>query len=482
MMEKRINEIKKKSVSGVLITSIVQGFSLIGGFILSILLSPEIFGVFAVVAATAAFLSYFSDIGLAAALIQKEKNVTDKDLATTFTIQQILVIILATTTFFLSSYIGEIKGFSSESLWLFRAIVIAFFLSSLKTIPSVLLERELNFSKLVVPQIVEVIVFNIVVVLLAFQGWGIAMFTIAVLLRGLSGLIAIYIVKPWIPKIAIHKESAKKLISFGVPFQLNSLLALVKDNLFIMFLPLILPFSQIGYIGWAKKYSEVPLRLIMDNIVRVTFPAYSRLQKYPDKLSKGVNKTLFILMLFIIPMSIGMVFMIKPLIMLIPKYIKWEPALPSFYLFLVASAVAGVSTPLINALNAIGKIKTSLKFMVFWTVFMWVVAPILVSSAVGFNGVAMTSAIMSLATIAVVYVVKKQIKIDFLDQIIPAGIASLIMAGFMLVTSNLFTDSLPALFLFGLISFAVYLSSLLLLFKTKVVNEIQYIISTLRSK
>ena len=47
-------------------------------------------GLFAIVAESIAILGYFSDIGLASALIQRKEKIEDKDLQTTFTIQQML--------------------------------------------------------------------------------------------------------------------------------------------------------------------------------------------------------------------------------------------------------------------------------------------------------------------------------------------------------------------------------------------------------
>src|SRR3989344_2685552 len=108
-------------------------------------------------------------------------------------------------------------------------------MSSLKTIPSVLLERRLDFNKLVVPQILETIVFNAVAVYFAYRGLGIGSFTFAVLARGIVGVVALYSVEPWMPRFAFEKQSAKQLLSFGIPFQLNSFLALLKDDLFTLF-------------------------------------------------------------------------------------------------------------------------------------------------------------------------------------------------------------------------------------------------------
>ena len=174
---------------------------------------------------------------------------------------------------------------------------------------SVLLERRLAFDRLVIPQIVETLGFYTVAVYLAWKGEGITSFTWAVLVRGVLGLVTMYIVEPWVPALVFSRQSAKKLMSFGLPFQMNSFLALLKDDLLTLFLGRVLPFAEVGYIGWAKKWAEVPLRLIMDSVVRVTFPTYSRLQHDKALLVKAIDKTIFGLAGAILPISSGLLFL-----------------------------------------------------------------------------------------------------------------------------------------------------------------------------
>ena len=127
-----------------------------------------------VVTAVIAFLTYFSDVGLAAALIQKKENISEEDLRTTFTIQQGLVISISLIALISSSFVKDFYKLDSDGVFLFQALVISFFLSSLKTIPSIILERELKFEKLVIPQIAETLVFNVIAVFMAMQGFGVA--------------------------------------------------------------------------------------------------------------------------------------------------------------------------------------------------------------------------------------------------------------------------------------------------------------------
>lgn len=415
--DQEVQSIKKKSVIGVMAltsrTFILQIIAFVSTILLTIFLTPDVFGVFYLVSAFISFLSYFSDIGLAAALIQKKEKLTSDDLATTFTIQQILVLTISIAALVFSKYVGNFYGLDFSGVWLIRALVISFFLSSLKTIPSILLERRLEFNKLVVPQIAETLGFYVVAVILAAKGYGVSSFIWAVLIRAVVGLMGIYLVSPWRISIGMSIPVARRLMRFGIPFQFNSFLALLKDDLLTIVLGRMLSLTEIGYIGWAKKWAEVPLRLIMDSVIRVTFPMYARLQHSTETLKKAIDNTLFALSAVLLPISVGLLFFVEPAIFLIPKYGKWEPALASFYLFVVTAAIAAFSTTLTNALNAIGKIKQTLQLMIMWTILGWVLTLLFVH-LFGFIGVSLALFVISGTVGIVVMLVRRYVNISII--------------------------------------------------------------------
>lgn len=484
MQEVDIASIKQKSIRGIIAltsrTFFIQVINFTANFLLTIFLAPSVFGVFFIVSAIIAFLSYFSDIGLAAALIQKKEDITKDDLKTTFTIQQILVLSLVAMAILFSGQLGEFYNLGPDGVFLFQALALSFFLSSLKTIPSIILERELNFTKLVIPQLVETIFFNVTVVFLAINEFGISSFSFAVLVRGVSGLITIYLISPWRINVGFSKESAKKLLTFGVPFQLNSLLALVKDDLFIAFLGKILPLSQIGYIGFAQKWALMPLRLVMDNVIRITFPSFSRLQNEKEILSKAIEKSIFAASFLIFPSLVGLVVLSPYFIELIPRYSKWEPALLSLLFFSINAALSSVSTPLTNALNAIGKIKITLYLMVFWTLSTWVLTPILIVF-LGFNGVAIASAIISLSVVLVIYITRKYIQFNVSNAIFYPISASIFMGVVIYFISSLISVNLIGLLLVIAIGAVVYFFTVYLIGKERLRSDLLLIRNHLRT-
>ncbi len=449
-----LTQVKHRSLTGVLSltsrTFLIQIISFVATFLLTVFLSPEDYGTFFLVSAVVNFLTYFSDIGLAAALIQKKEKIERSDLVTTFTIQQSMVITLLVLLLFATPYIRINFNLSSAAVYLMWSLGLSLFLSSLKTIPSTLLERELKFNKLVIPQILETLAFNIAAVYFAWRGFGITTFTIAVLARGIVGLVAMYIVAPWRPGIGVNRQTLHHLLRFGLPYQINSFLAVIKDDGMTIILGKIVGQTGLGYIGWASRWAYLPLRFFMDNITKVAFPAYARVQHDPEVLKRGIEKTIFYLTLISFPIFVGMGVLALPLVNLIPKYQKWIPALIPLYLYLVNAAWASISTPLTNALNAIGKIKITFKLMIMWVVLTWAIMPFM-AIKFGYLGVAISASIISFSSIVVLIVIKHLVNVDFMSCLKAPVLGSIGMGLALLVLSRFLTQIylIPVFVVFG---------------------------------
>jgi O-antigen/teichoic acid export membrane protein len=223
-----LGTLKTRSLSGV-ITLISRSFvqrviGSVGFFALSVFLGRPEIGLFIAVNDLVSILGYFSDIGLAASLIQKKDKVSLLDLQTTFTLQQLIVLGLVLITLIISPTLFSYYAISGGGVWLFFSLLLAFFLASLKTIPSVVLERQLKFEILAAVEVVESLIFYSLAVLLAWRGGGVASYAWAVLFRGIVGTSLIYLLAPWPIGLALSKKSLQSLMSFGLPYQLNSLL------------------------------------------------------------------------------------------------------------------------------------------------------------------------------------------------------------------------------------------------------------------
>ncbi len=466
--------IKRSSIISLFGLFFQSGYSAILGLganlVLTILLTPAIFGIYFTVLSTISLLNYFSDIGLAASLIQK-KEISDEDVKTTFTLQQILIIVIITIGFLLTPLIVSFYKLPDEGKYLFWSLLMSFFISSLKTIPSVFLERKIQFQKIVLVQIIENTFFYSSVIIFALSGIGLRSFTYAVVLRAITGLIAIYSISFWKPQIGISQKSLKSLLSFGLPFQTASFLALFKDDLITLYLGKTLGFTNLGYIGWAKKWAEAPIRIIMDNISRILFPVIARIQHDQPKVSSVMEKIITYQTRLLAPTLIGLALLMQPLIHVIPRYQKWEPALPLFYLFCLSAFLSSYSTPFINLFNALGKAKTSLAFMAFWTIATWILVPLL-THLYGIYGFPLTLCLLSLSFVVVVIKARQFIVFDLLKITYSSLISTIIMSIFVFVFFSLLKESFVSLILGAVLGLFSYYIVLLTIFRINILKEI----------
>lgn len=429
-LELSLETVKSKAVKGVVAltgrTLILRVISFVAQGMLWAFLEPEHFGAFLLVSATVNFLSYFADIGLGAALIQKNDKPTQEDFRTVFTIQEILVISVSLMLLLFSPVLVKTHSLTQEGLHLLYALTAAFFLASLKNIPSIILERKLEFGKFIIPQIIEDLVYNVVVVYLAWQGLGLTSFTWAVLARGVVGVTAMYVLQPWMPGLAFSKKSLKNLLGFGIPYQVNNFLATVKDDGLTIVMGGILGSAGLGILGVAQRASQYPLRFFMDTVTKVTFPAFSRMQDDKGQLERGVTRSLFFICVLVFPSLAGLVVLFPAIIEIIPRYQKWEPAYIPLIFFSANAAIGAFTTQFTNTFNAIGKIKTTFKLMVMWTVLSWLLVPFLGVRG-GYIGASFGYFIVSASSIVAYFMLKKYIKIDAFYSLVKPFIASFVM-------------------------------------------------------
>ncbi|MEK7499447.1 MAG: oligosaccharide flippase family protein [Patescibacteria group bacterium] len=212
----------------------------------------------------------------------------------------------------------------------------------------------------------------------------------------------------------------------------------LKDELLNMYLVQQLGFSAMGYVGWAKKWAEAPLRVVLDNTNRVMFPIYSRYQDDKERVGKTLEKVVFYNSLILLPIMAGVYIIMPLLVEIIPQYQKWEVALSSFNFFLISALFVSFTTPFITVFNSIGKVIYSVRFMVLWIVLNWTVVPLSIMF-MGYQGVGIAFAINSLSFVFVIYVLKRLVPFHFWSSVrMPITATAGMLLCLLLIKSSVF--------------------------------------------
>jgi O-antigen/teichoic acid export membrane protein len=478
MDELDLSILKRRSVHGVLAlisrTFVLNLISLVSFVVISSQLAASQLGVYVAVIAIQRVISFFTDFGLGAALVQKKEEITDSDIKTAFTLQSGITLGVFIIVFVFRGLIADFFKLSSSGEMLLLVLVLTIFLSSFKTIPSILLERKVNFQKLVIPQIAESLAFNLVLIILLFRNFGLESFSWAFLVSALIGIPIYYYISPWKPRIGIDKK-ALGFLRYGVAFQAKNVLATIKDDLLTVILTKFLSFTDIGYIGFAQRLSFFVYRYIVDSVTKVSFSTYSRIQESKEILKTAIEKSLFFISLTMFPLLLGLIATAPYLIEFYSKWNKWEPAVVSIVFFSLNALISSISGILVNVLDATGRVKTTLKLMVFWTTATWILTPILIR-IYGYNGVSMASFIISLSVVITIYLVKRVVDFELIKSIYKPAIASVVMFVLVFVFEKMFVTNFLGLAIAIILGGLTYTAIMFLIARNEFMSDVKAVL------
>jgi PST family polysaccharide transporter len=363
-------EIKKKSLAGMgalfVRQILVKAIFFIGNIILARLLAPQIFGFYAIACFVVQFFSTFGDVGIGAALIQKKGELSREELSTTFWLQQTLVWLVVGCIFAAAPLALKVyPTLPPVGVWLIRAMAVSFLFSSLKTIPAILMERNIDFKKIAWVDIAENLAFQVVAIsgaVLGLEAWS---FVMAAIARSLVGAAIIYSVSPWRPAFMFRFESARGLVRFGLPYQGNQILSFIKDAVTPLFVGVYAGAAAVGYVNWARNFAFAPL-MFSESFGRVAFPAFSRLQEDRELLARTVERSMRMMTLVLFPIT-AIMMALGPELTHVLFTDKWMPGIHVFYLYCMSPGGIGIFLPLYSAILSLGNTRILL-FISLWLI------------------------------------------------------------------------------------------------------------------
>jgi PST family polysaccharide transporter len=354
--------------------TIITQFVVLGGqIVLARRLTPREFGAFAIVQFSLIFFTVFGDAGLGGALIQRKGQPTQHELSsvfwTQFGIGAVVIGLVSAVAGLLPSLFRDLPP---ESPWLLRLLALNFMATSMRVVPMILMERELQFVRLSAIDTVHWIVFYVTAAVLALGGAGIWSLAAGVLAQGATSLLLAYALRPWRPSLTFDRAAMRPLLQFGIPYQSKFVVGMALSAITPLWGGRVLGAQSVGLINWSQNTAYFPLRLV-DIVGRVSFPLYSRLAGDPREFALAIERSVRITAfgtLFFVGLLLG----IGPNITLIIYSAQWLPAVPLLYLYAIGMSVGFFTPVLATAFDALGDPKTVLRLSIVYTIGTWLTA------------------------------------------------------------------------------------------------------------
>jgi len=389
-------------------TILLQLAVLGGGIALRRRLAVDDFGAIAIAQVALQFLSYFGDAGFGGALIQQREPPNQRELSSIFCLQLAIAAIIVAVVWVAAPWMVRFWPDLPESgIWLFRALSLNLLLTAARVVPTVLMERELQYTRLSILEVLLVVPYYCVAIFLAHAGWGVFSIVAAILVQGAFGVLGAFAMRPWRPSLLIDQGALRPILHFGVVFQLKNIVGFASGAITPVYAGRVLGQAPLGLLGWAQETAYFPLRLV-EIISRISFPLYSRLQHDKALLARLVERSVQLCAMGTL-FFVGVVLGLGPNIAEVVYTSKWLPAVPMLYVYAVTIAF-GFLTPLVAPLfDALGKPKVNLRFSIAWTVAIAVLVP-LTTPRWGALGYAVGYCLpVVVGNCGVLYVLKRQI-------------------------------------------------------------------------
>ncbi|HDP70492.1 MAG TPA: MOP flippase family protein [Actinobacteria bacterium] len=350
-------------------TIFVRAVGFIAKIILARLLAPEDFGLLAIGLLTINTVGIFKDLGLGAALIHRKENI--KEAAdTAFLIIPIFAITLFGLAFFSAPFVATFFE-NSQATAIIRVLAFTLVISSFATVPSNLLEKELEFKKKIVPEALPQLGYAIVAITLAILGYGVWSLVWGQVVSALIGAILIWFFVDWRPKLCFDKSATKEMLSYGKEIIAASFIIFLHSNLDDALVGKLLGVVTLGYYSLAYTISIMPATSISCLIHRVTFPAYSKIQDDKERLGEAYLKVLKLVGTLSMPVAIG-IFLIAPNFVPTIFGAKWGSSIPILQILCFLGILKSINSTTGSIFGGVGKPeyskKTSLiNFIIFAT-------------------------------------------------------------------------------------------------------------------
>lgn len=429
--------------------------------ILARLLSPEEFGIVGFATLVIAYLVVLKDLGLGAAVIQRRDDI--EDAAQTVFVLNLIIGAVLTTLVALTAPL--VAAFFREPLVtpLLRVLSFSFVLESLGSMHVVLLKRNLDFRRKLIPDVGAAIVKGAVAIATAATGFGVWALVWGQLAGVMTAVVLSWIVIPWRPVFRFHRRLLRPLMRFGAPLLVTDIQYAIWSNLDYVIVGRMLGGASLGIYTLAYRLPELLVHSVWRVLAGAIFPVFSRLQDDIAALRRGFLTTLRYTQMVIVPLCVGLFVTAAPAVAVLFGS-QWQAVVPVLQVMAIFSLVASIGVNAGDVYKAIGRTDILAKLSLVELV---VLVPALVYGArFGVVGVAWAhTAVATLDSVVRLEVARRLIGTPYRDmarQLAPSLVAGAWLAAAATAVVHLSSDlgAFTTLVLAGVSGAVVYASVL----------------------
>lgn len=301
--------------------SVVWGFagqvvialtSFVGSAIVARLVSPREVGVYAAGMATMALITIVTSLG-ANAYVVRQPDLTERELATAFTINFALNAILSLLTLAVSAGAANLLGDPGVARVL-QLLALVPVVQSLEFRPAAMLTRELRFQGIAIVNIIAALLAMIVTVTAAWFGQSYMSLAFGVLAGATVNATGLSVVGRRHVGFALTLEGARPIIVFGLRMMSIGGVAAIAQRVSEIILGRILGLATLGLYARASNLANLLFSNVYGTATRIAFAKLSQDQRETGTIKASFTSAFEMITGVMWPIIIGLAVLARPFI------------------------------------------------------------------------------------------------------------------------------------------------------------------------
>lgn len=437
MSEENINSIQRETVSkNKVITSLIWKFLERGGvqgvqFILSIILArlitPEDYGVIAILIVFIQIATVFIQSGFNTALIQKKES-DDLDFSSIFYLSLFVATVIYVILFFTAPFVADF--YKSELLIkLLRVISLTLFFGAVNSVQNAYVSKTMKFRRFFFSSTGAVIGSGFIGIILAYKGFGVWALVYQQLVKDFLICIILWFTVKWRPKFLFSIKRVKNLFSFGWKLLVSALLDTVFRNIYNLIVGKVYDKEMLGYFNRGQQFPQVIASNLDGSIQSVMLPTLSSHNDDVVEVKRITRRSISMSAFLLMPCMLGLAAVAEPIVKLLLTE-KWLPCTPFLQLACISYALYPIHTANLTGINSLGRSDIFLKLEIIKKLV--TVLNIVITIPFGIYAMAIGQVISAfISSFINAYPNRKLMNYSYLEQwkdLIPSFICSIVMA------------------------------------------------------
>lgn len=453
----------------------VQGVQFVLSIILARLVTPEDYGVIAILLVFIQIATVFIQSGFNTALIQKKES-DDLDFSSIFYLSLFVAGILYILLFFASPFVA--KFYKSETLTqLLRVISLTLFFGAVNSVQNAYVSKTMQFRRFFFSSMGAVIGSGIVGIVMAYKGFGVWALVAQQLVRDFLICIILWFTVKWRPKFIFSFARVKSLFSFGWKLLVSGLLDTVFRNIYNLIVGRIYDKETLGYFNRGHQFPQVIATNLDGSIQSVMLPTLSSHNDDVSEVKRITRRSISMSAFVLMPCMFGLAAVAEPLVRVLLTD-KWLPCVPFLQLACISYAIYPIHTANLTGINALGRSDVFLKLEIIKKII--TILNIVITIPLGIYAMAIGQVISAfISSFINAWPNKKLMNYTYFEQLrdlMPSFLCSIVMAAGVWGLHFIPLPSLVLLLLQIIIGAGIYI----LICKIFKIETFSYFINTIR--